>query len=94
MSDPDPDTERTASPPGVARPARPDGLPAVGGVLGKYRLTGYLGEGTTSRVYRGRHLRLPLDVAVKVFRDGVWRDPAALAKLRDEACVSGGAAGA
>ncbi len=90
MSDPAPDPERTVGPPGAARPGRPDSLPAIGSVLGKYRLTGYLGEGTTSRVYRGRHLRLPLEVAVKVFRDGVWRDPAALAQLRDEASLLAG----
>ena len=80
MPDPAPDPERTVGPPGGVRPAGRSDLPAGGSVLGKYRLTGYLGEGTTSRVYRGRHLRLPLEVAVKVFRDGVWRDPAALAK--------------
>ena len=90
ISDTDADPERTVGSPGAPRRPRPDSLPVVGATLGKYRLTGYLGEGTTARVYRGRHLRLPLDVAVKVFRDGVWRDPAALARLRDEAALLAG----
>jgi serine/threonine protein kinase len=62
-------------------------MPRVGEVLGKYRLTGVLGEGSTSRVYRGEHVRLPLAVAVKVFGAAEWLDPAALHQLRQEAAL-------
>ena len=64
-------------------------VPGVGSTLGKYRLTAYLGEGSTCRVYRGEHVRLPLAVAVKVFHPTDRAGPAD-AKLRDEAAVLAG----
>lgn len=62
-------------------------MPRVGETLGKYRLTGVLGEGSTCRVYRGEHIRLPLVVAVKVFGRAGWQDKAVLHQLRQEATL-------
>jgi serine/threonine protein kinase len=62
-------------------------MPRVGDTLGKYRLTGVLGEGSTCRVYRGEHVRLPLVVAVKVFGAAEWLDPAVMHQLRQEAAL-------
>jgi serine/threonine protein kinase len=70
---------------GRPKPTAP--MPKFGEVLGKYRLTGLLGEGSTSRVYRGEHVRLPLAVAVKVFGPAEWQDAAALHRIRQEATL-------
>jgi serine/threonine protein kinase len=43
-----------------------ENLPALGDCLGKYRLLSIIGRGATGVVYRGEHLKLPLQVAVKV----------------------------
>src|SRR6188474_1941086 len=52
--------------PRVVRPeVSPPGLPTVGDILGPYELVGLLGRGTTSIVYRGRHRKLQIPVAVK-----------------------------
>jgi serine/threonine protein kinase len=51
----------------VGPPGRPDlNHLVVGSVLGNYELTGRLSRGSTSIVYRGRHRKLRIPVAVKV----------------------------
>src|SRR5207248_1026278 len=56
--------------------------PGIGTVLGKYELVGRLGRGTTSVVYRGRHLKLKMPVAVKVLHaDELAHSPQLLGQL-------------
>lgn len=52
---------------------------------GRYRLEGLIGEGATSRVYRGRHLRMDQAVAIKMLRPELCADPDAVKRFLDEA---------
>jgi serine/threonine protein kinase len=70
--------------PGPATAAPPD----VGAVLGKYVLVGRIGRGTTSVVYRGRHRKLQMPVAVKVLHaDELANSPQLLGQLVSEAIL-------
>lgn len=61
-------------------------MPAFDFVLaGRYRLLAPLGEGGMAAVYRARDLRLNRDVAVKVLRDDLTRDPDFLQRFGREA---------
>lgn len=61
-------------------------MPAFDFVLaGRYRLTAPLGEGGMAAVYRGRDLRLNREVAIKILRDELTRDPEFLARFEAEA---------
>src|SRR5262249_1452378 len=53
-------------PPEPPRTPAPGRQPKVGDVIGTYELVGLIGRGTTSIVYRGRHRKLEIPVAVKV----------------------------
>ena len=52
---------------------------------GRYELGGPLGYGGMAEVHRGRDLRLGRDVAVKVLRSDLARDPGFQARFRREA---------
>lgn len=54
-------------------------------VFGKYRLLKPLGRGGMGSVYLGRHTTLRRQVAVKVLRDELTRDPLATARFEREA---------
>lgn len=54
-------------------------------LAGRYRLTAPLGEGGMAAVYRGRDLRLNREVAIKVLRDDLTRDPGFLQRFEREA---------
>jgi eukaryotic-like serine/threonine-protein kinase len=63
-------------------------MPAFDFVLaGRYRLVAPLGEGGMASVYRGRDLRLNRDVAIKVLREDLTRDPEFLSRFQREAQV-------
>src|SRR3712207_9528529 len=55
-------------------------------VLGeRYEIGGVLGRGGMAEVHRGRDLRLGREVAVKVLRQDLARDPSAQVRFRREA---------
>ena len=55
-------------------------------VLGeRYRIGGVLGRGGMAEVHRGRDLRLNREVAVKVLRSDLARDPSFQVRFRREA---------
>jgi serine/threonine protein kinase len=56
-------------------------------LAGRYRLIAPLGEGGMASVYRARDLRLNREVAIKVLRDELTRDPQFLARFEREAQV-------
>lgn len=61
-------------------------MPAFDFILaGRYRLLAPLGEGGMASVYRARDLRLNRDVAVKVLREDLTRDPSFLDRFSREA---------
>ncbi|GAC1402080.1 MAG: hypothetical protein NVSMB52_15960 [Chloroflexota bacterium] len=61
-------------------------MPAFDFILaGRYRLLGPLGEGGMASVYRARDLRLNRDVAVKLLREDLTRDPEFLRRFEREA---------
>ncbi len=53
----------------------------IGRVIGKYEITGELANGGTGAVYRGRHLHLPREVAIKSILLGAF-SPSAQVQLR------------
>jgi serine/threonine protein kinase len=59
-------------------------------LAGRYRLIAPLGEGGMATVYRGRDLRLNRDVAVKILREDLTRDPSFLDRFRREAEIVAG----
>jgi serine/threonine protein kinase len=52
---------------------------------GRYRLDDLIAEGGTARVYRGRHLLMDQDVAIKVLRPEISSCPEAVERFLDEA---------
>nr|HEX4313506.1 serine/threonine-protein kinase [Kofleriaceae bacterium] len=58
-------------------------------VLDRYVVESVLGAGAMGVVYRGRHVNLPRQVAIKVMHDDVEREPSMLARFRREAVVAG-----
>jgi serine/threonine-protein kinase len=54
-------------------------------VLDRYVIEEHLGSGAMGAVYRGKHLKLPRPVAVKVLHDHLVDDPNMLARFRREA---------
>jgi serine/threonine-protein kinase len=61
-------------------------LAEVGQVLaGRYRLVELLGQGGMATIFRGHDAQLGRDVAVKVLRSEYGRDPAFVARFRQEA---------
>jgi serine/threonine-protein kinase len=52
---------------------------------GRYRLVELLGQGGMATIYRARDAQLDRDVAVKLLRSDLGRDPDFLARFRDEA---------
>ncbi len=58
----------------------------VGQVLaGRYQLVELLGQGGMATIFRGHDTQLGRDVAVKVLRSEYGRDPAFVARFRQEA---------
>ena len=58
----------------------------IGSLLGgRYRLVELLGEGGMATIYRARDAQLDRDVAVKLLRPELGRDPDFLARFKDEA---------
>lgn len=82
--------DETDSPRSAGPTAHRSEFPRVGEVLGKYRLTAVLGQGSSARVFRGEHLRLPLAVAVKVLTPENATSPDVLERLGREAAVLAG----
>jgi eukaryotic-like serine/threonine-protein kinase len=60
-------------------------MTAIRRLGGRYELAEALGYGGMAEVYRGRDVRLGRDVAVKVLRAELARDPSFLARFRREA---------
>ncbi len=66
--------------------SRPDGLPAPGSVIDKYRLEELLGTGGFAAVYRATHLLLRTTVAIKLLKPAVARKyPIQAQRLCEEA---------
>jgi serine/threonine protein kinase/Tol biopolymer transport system component len=62
---------------------------ASGTTLGPYRIIAPLGAGGMGEVYRARDTRLGRDVAVKVIRAGLARDPERLKRFEQESRAAG-----
>lgn len=54
-------------------------------VADRYLVTDLLGEGGMGKVYLARHVRLPLQAAIKVLRPELMKDPASVARFNREA---------
>jgi serine/threonine-protein kinase len=54
-------------------------------VADRYLITDKIGEGGMGRVYLGRHVRLPQNVAIKVLHPAMVRDATVVARFRREA---------
>ncbi|MBL0938787.1 MAG: serine/threonine protein kinase [Gemmatimonadaceae bacterium] len=54
-------------------------------VADRYLVTDLLGEGGMGKVYLARHVRLPLQAAIKVLRPELLKDPASVARFNREA---------
>jgi len=73
-------------PAGVPVVAPPTAMIQVGQVLeGKYRVDGHLGRGGMAEVFRGHHLGLERDVAIKVLLPELMQDPQMEARFSREA---------
>ncbi len=57
----------------------------IGQVIGTYRIEQKIGEGGMGAVYRGRDLMLEREVAIKVLRPELARQPELVARFRSEA---------
>jgi|RhiMethySRZTD1v2_1073278.scaffolds.fasta_scaffold59622_2 serine/threonine protein kinase len=77
--------------PGVSEPqtkSDPPDQPVVGTRLGNYELTRLIGAGATSVVFKGRHRKLKIPVAVKVLRQSALSGSSKLlSKLVSEAVL-------
>ncbi|QEL20854.1 protein kinase domain-containing protein [Limnoglobus roseus] len=73
----------------VVRAAFGPAKPAVGGTLGKYRLTGELGRGGMGVVYEAADPLIDRKVAIKVLPDRLSADPHAHQRLLHEARLAG-----
>ncbi|HET7506094.1 MAG TPA: serine/threonine-protein kinase [Kofleriaceae bacterium] len=58
-------------------------------VMGRYVIEAELGAGAMGTVYRGRHVRLPRNVAIKVLHEDYATHPTMLARFRREAEAAG-----
>jgi eukaryotic-like serine/threonine-protein kinase len=67
------------------RAADPEGDLIGSVVADRYLVTDLLGEGGMGKVYLARHVRLPLQAAIKVLRSELLKDPAAVARFNREA---------
>ena len=54
-------------------------------VLDRYEIEQELGSGAMGTVYRGRHLKLSRDVAIKIMHEHLATDPALITRFRREA---------
>jgi serine/threonine protein kinase len=59
----------------------------IGGQVGAYEVTEYIGSGGMGEVYRARDTKLHRDVALKVLPEIFLRDPERLARFQREAIV-------
>jgi serine/threonine-protein kinase len=59
-----------------------------GGIINNYRLVDVLGEGTSARVFRGVHLTLDRQVAIKVLRSNAGEDGQFRQRFKREAIAS------
>ncbi|MBN9119807.1 MAG: protein kinase [Planctomycetes bacterium] len=75
--------------PGAVQAAFGQVAPAVGDVLGKYRLTGVLGRGGMGVVYEAADPVIDRKVAIKVLPDTLSSDPLARDRLLREARLAG-----
>jgi len=67
------------------RAADPEGDLIGSVVADRYLVTDLLGEGGMGKVYLARHVRLPLQAAIKVLRAELLKDPASVARFNREA---------
>ncbi|MBI2373066.1 MAG: serine/threonine protein kinase [Deltaproteobacteria bacterium] len=70
-----------------AKPAPVPDEALVGTILHGYRVVERVGEGAQSRVFRGRHMHLDREVAIKVLRGTISASSSARARLLREARV-------
>ncbi len=59
----------------------------VGGTVGPYKITSYIGQGGMATIYRAHQLTLDRDVALKVIHPALKDDPSFLARLNREASI-------
>ena len=64
--------------------------PGVRLLSGRYQLAGVLGYGGMAEVYKARDVRLDRDVAIKILRNDLARDPTFQARFRREAQSAAG----
>src|SRR5262249_45797854 len=57
----------------------------IGSIIGTYRITGKIGEGGMGAVFKGVDQMLEREVAIKVFRHELARQPEVLERFRSEA---------
>jgi serine/threonine protein kinase len=90
MAPPDTGLEETPTLPLPGRPRPGARAPRVRTLdrLGPWRLLAPAGEGSGGRVYRGRHVLLGREAAVKVLHRALWAEPDEVARFVDEARLS------